>query len=106
MKKKYLISFIALSVASACQAAPYTEPLGPSQMDMGGVGLLQTPTGRMAPDGEFDVNYRDNDQYRFYSVYAQLFPWLSTTLRYTDVRTRLYSNDPAFSGGQTYKDKG
>lgn len=106
MKKKYLISFITLSVASACQAAPYTEPLGPSQMDMGGVGLLQTPTARMAPDGEFDLNYRDNDQYRFYSVYVQLFPWLSTTLRYTDVRTRLYSNDPAFSGGQTYKDKG
>ena len=105
MKKKYLISFIALSVASACQAAPYSEPLGPSQMDMGGVGLLQTPTARMAPDGEFDLNLQDNDQYRFYSIYVQLFPWLSTTLRYADVRTRPYSNDPAFSGGQTYKDK-
>ncbi|TCL05705.1 YjbH domain-containing protein [Sodalis ligni] len=106
MKKKYLFSLIALSVASACQAAPYTEPLGPSQMDMGGVGLLQTPTARMARDGEFSLNYRDNNQYRFWSANIQLFPWLESTVRYTDVRTRLYSNDPNFSGGQTYKDKG
>ncbi|TKI04406.1 YjbH domain-containing protein [Martelella alba] len=106
MKKTYLLSLIALSVASACQAAPYTEPLGPSQMDLGGVGLLQTPTARMAPDGEFSMNYRDNDQYRFYSIYVQLMPWLGSTIRYTDVRTRKYSNDPNFSGNQTYKDKG
>ena len=106
MKKNYLFSLIALSVASACQAAPYTDPLGPSQMDMGGVGLLQTPTARMARDGEFSMNYRDNDQYRFYSINVQLMPWLESTVRYTDVRTRKYSNDPNFSGNQTYKDKG
>ncbi len=106
MKKKYLFSLIALSVASACQAAPYTEPLGPTQMDMGGVGLLQTPTARMSRDGEFSLNYRDNDQYRFWSANVQLFPWLETTLRYTDVRTRKFSNDPSFSGSQTFKDKG
>lgn len=35
----------------------------------------------------------------------QLFPWLETTLRYTDVRTRQYSSVEAFSGDQTYKDK-
>ncbi len=30
-------------------------PLQPSQMDFGGVGLIQMPTGRMAPEGEFNV---------------------------------------------------
>ncbi|MCP6133339.1 YjbH domain-containing protein, partial [Klebsiella pneumoniae] len=40
-----------------------------------------------------------------YSVSMALFPWLETTVRYTDVRTRKYSNDPGFSGNQTYKDK-
>jgi hypothetical protein len=35
----------------------------------------------------------------------QLFPWLETTLRYTDVRTRKYSSVEAFSGDQSYKDK-
>ncbi|MDW2239570.1 YjbH domain-containing protein, partial [Vibrio sp. 1565-1] len=27
-------------------------PLKPSQNDFGGVGLMQMPTGRMAPEGE------------------------------------------------------
>lgn len=30
MNKKYFLRFIALSVASACQAASYSEPVGPS----------------------------------------------------------------------------
>ncbi len=40
-----------------------------------------------------------------HSASVQLFPWLETTLRYTDVRTRQYSSVEAFSGDQTYKDK-
>ncbi|MFO6427951.1 YjbH domain-containing protein [Escherichia coli] len=36
----------------------------------------------------------------------QLFPWLETTLRYTEnARIRQYSSVEAFSGDQTYKDK-
>lgn len=103
MKTK-LISLLALAVAAGCQASPYTEPLGPSQGNFGGVGLWQVPTGRMAPEGEFNLNLMDNDQYRFYSLSLQMFPWLDTTLRYTDVRTRLYGAQD-FSGNQTYKDK-
>ena len=105
MKKKYLYSLLALAVSTACQAETFPDPVGSSQSDFGGVGLLQTPTARMAPEGEFSLNYRDNDQYRFYSASVQLFPWLETTLRYTDVRTREYSSVEAFSGNQTYKDK-
>ncbi len=105
MKTRYLYSFLALAVSAACQAESYPAPVGPSQSDFGGVGLMQTPTARMAREGEFSVNYRDNDQYRFYSASVQLMPWLETTLRYTDVRTRRYSSVDAFSGDQTYKDK-
>jgi hypothetical protein len=82
------------------------ESTGPSQMMHGGVGLLQTPTARMADEGAFSINYFDNEQYRYWSVSLQLFPWLESTVRYTDVRTRLYSPDPNFSGDQTLKDKG
>ncbi|XWJ92117.1 YjbH domain-containing protein [Phytobacter ursingii] len=105
MKKSFVISVLALSVSAACQAETYPAPVGPSQSDFGGAGLLQTPTARMAPAGEISLNYRDNDQYRYYSGSMQLFPWLETTLRYTDVRTRKYSSVEAFSGEQTYKDK-
>lgn len=77
-----------------------------TQMDAGGVGLLQTPTARMAPDGEFNITYYDNDQYRRLALSMQIFPWLETTIRYNDIRTRRYSSDPGFSGDQTLKDRG
>ena len=78
----------------------------PSQSDLGGAGLLQMPSARMNKEGEFSVNYFDTDEYRRYSLSLQLFPWLETTIRYADVRNRLYSNNPDFSGDQTLKDKG
>lgn len=78
----------------------------PSQMVRGGIGLLQTPTARMAEEGSFTINYNDIDQYRFWSASLQLFPWMESTVRYTDVRTLLYSPFEDFSGTQTYKDKG
>ncbi|SKC09427.1 Exopolysaccharide biosynthesis protein YbjH [Kosakonia radicincitans] len=105
MKKSFVISLLALGISAACHAESYPDPVGPSQSDFGGVGLLQTPTARMSREGELSFNYRDNNQYRFYSGSIQLFPWLETTLRYTDVRTRKYSSVEAFSGNQTYKDK-
>jgi len=105
MKKSFVISALTLLVSAACHAESYPAPIGPSQSDFGGVGLLQTPTARMAREGEISLNYRDNDQYRYYSASIQLFPWLETTLRYTDVRTRRYSSVDAFSGDQSYKDK-
>lgn len=77
-----------------------------SQMIRGGTGLIQTPTARMAKEGAFTVNYSDIDQYRFWTASVQLFPWMESTVRYSDVRTRLYSPFPGFSGDQTLKDKG
>ncbi|CCP08681.1 Uncharacterized lipoprotein yjbH precursor [Erwinia amylovora MR1] len=107
MKKRYLLSLLSLSVACACQAQAdiYADPIGPSQSDFGGAGLLQVPSARMAREGEFSLNYRYNDQYVFYSSSVQLFPWMEATIRYTNVKTREYSADSSFSGTQTYKDK-
>ncbi len=105
MKKRHLLSLLALGISTACYGETYPAPIGPSQSDFGGVGLLQTPTARMAREGELSLNYRDNDQYRYYSASVQLFPWLETTLRYTDVRTRQYSSVEAFSGNKRIKIK-
>ena len=79
MKKRHLLSLLALGISTACYGETYPAPIGPSQSDFGGVGLLQTPTARMAREGELSLNYRDNDQYRYYSASVQLFPWLETT---------------------------
>ena len=107
MNKLFLLSGLALAISSACHAELRTwpDPIGPSQSDFGGTGLMQMPDARFGREGEFSVNYRDNNQYRFYSSSVVLFPWLEGTIRYTDVRTRKYSSDEDFSGDQSYKDK-
>lgn len=100
------LTTVALFVSGALHASSPFDIYGPSQSDFGGVGLMQMPTARMAKEGEFSINYIDNDQYRRWSMSVQPLEWFEATLRYTDTRTKLYSNDPEFSGDQTYKDKG
>ncbi|MGO2511224.1 YjbH domain-containing protein [Marinomonas polaris] len=88
-------------------AAPFQGPqFKPSQGNLGGVGLMQMPSGRMAEDGAFSFNYTKSSEYQFYSLALQLMPWLETTIRYTQVEDLLYSNDESFSGGTKYTDKG
>lgn len=109
---KHLLPFALSPLLLAMSATVNAEqrwqlpPAGVSQSAHGGVGLIQVPTARMAPEGNLSINYSDNEEYRFWTVSTQLFPWLEATVRYTDVRTRLYSDDPGFSGSQTFKDKG
>ena len=107
----FLLSLISLALQPLVAKADNSDnwqqvPAGVSQMAHGGVGLIQTPTARMAPAGDLSINYTDNEEYRLWSVSIQLFDWMESAVRYTDVRTRLYSADPGFSGDQTLKDKG
>jgi hypothetical protein len=109
--KYYLFAFAAMLLPTTTIAQETIDtwnlaPVGSSLMVHGGTGLIQTPTSRMLSDGDLRVSYTDNDQYRFWSATLQLFPWLQSTVRYTDVRTRLYSPFLGFSGDQTLKDKG
>jgi hypothetical protein len=107
MKKLYLSTVITTLLSPAALAEtnqPFTTTY--SQMNQGGVGLIQMPTARHNEAGSFSLNYQDSQEYRFWSASLQLFPWMETTMRYTDVRTRLYSEFPGFSGDQTLKDKG
>ena len=100
------ILLVLLSASAGANSSFQQQSAGYSQAVRGGTGLLQTPTARMAPEGNLSMNYSDNEEYRFWSVSIQLYPWLESTVRYTDVRTRLYSDSPGFSGDQTLKDKG
>ncbi|CAK2712311.1 Uncharacterized lipoprotein YjbH [Vibrio crassostreae] len=84
-----------------------------SQMNFGGVGLMQMPTGRMAPEGEFNFSASFNNEYHFYNVSLQVMPWLETTIRYTQVQDVLYSgggdqdcSQNSFSGCHKLADKG
>lgn len=75
-----------------------------TQNDFGGVGLLQTPTARMAPAGELSVNASRTSPYSRYSLSLQPFEWLEGSFRYTAISNRSYGPE-SLSGDQSYKDK-
>ena len=83
---------------------PVYRSLQKTASDWGSIGLLQTPTARMAPAGDFRVHLSSVDPYRRLNVFMQPFDWLEAGFRYTDIRNVLYSSDPQFST-QSYKDK-
>ena len=103
---KSALSVAMIGLLPTLASAQETVNVTPSQMVQGGTGLIQTPTARMQDAGDLYLNYTDNGEYRFWSVNLQLFDWMQATARYTDVRTRLYSQVDSFSGDQTLKDKG
>ncbi len=110
---KYLLLLITIFTCLKClpllaneSYASESDANRSSQMEQGGTGLITIPTARMATEGDLFVNYHDSEKYRFWSVSIQLFPWMESTIRYTDIRTVLYSQHESFSGDQTLKDKG
>jgi hypothetical protein len=98
MKRRHSL-YLLLAGASLAGADPrYT------QNDFGGVGLLQTPTARMAPAGEISVNANRTAPYSRYSFSLQPFDWMEGTFRYTSISNRKYGAADE-SGEQSYKDK-
>ncbi|TOO28788.1 YjbH domain-containing protein, partial [Vibrio parahaemolyticus] len=102
IRKSLTLSLMGPALVWAQEMPFEAPPLRPSQTDFGGVGLMQMPTGRMAPEGEFNFSINYADEYTFYNVSLQLMPWLETTLRYTTVNDVLFSEDPSFSGNNKY----
>lgn len=82
------------------------QNLSPMRNHYGGVGLLQTPSARMADEGETILMYADTDEYRRYTVSMQVLPWLQASAFYTQIPNRLYSSRPDFSGTNILTDKG
>lgn len=88
-------------VAPALLPAPRLGQLSAS--DWGEIGLLQTPTARMATAGSVRLHVSQVNPYTRGNVMLQPLDWLEGGFRYTDVSNRLYG--PEIAGSQTYKDK-
>lgn len=58
--------------------------------DMGTIGLLDTPTARMRPDGEFAATLTRQTTVDIYSLNYQATPWLETTFRYSAFEDGLF----------------
>jgi hypothetical protein len=75
----------------------------PSASDWGEIGLMQTPTARMAPAGDARFQLSKVSPYTRGTVMLQPLDWLEVGFRYTDISNRLYG--PSIAGNQSYKDK-
>ncbi|UJJ33309.1 YjbH domain-containing protein [Halopseudomonas maritima] len=91
-------------VVSLTATADINSRYSTTQHDFGGVGLLQTPTARMAEDGNLSFNANRTEPYSRYSISAQPLPWLEGTIRYIAITNRNYGPEE-FSGDQSFKDK-
>tara|TARA_B100000401_G_C52807318_1_gene721775 strand:- start:538 stop:2757 length:2220 start_codon:yes stop_codon:yes gene_type:complete len=68
----------------------------------GGIGLIQTPTARFAPDGELGFGVSSEGPYRRVYGTMQFFPWMEAALKYTETTYKFYAR----GSSQTWKDKG
>ena len=78
-----LIALACIVQSSILHAADLktTPPLN----DVGEVGLLQLPSARFAEIGRISLGASQSKRYNHYFVTIQSFPWLETTLGYTDI---------------------
>ncbi|MEL0613773.1 YjbH domain-containing protein [Marinomonas arenicola] len=83
----------------------WTDQVTPSRDDFGGMGLMQMPSARMAPEGDMSINYSRIDPYVFGTINMQPLSWFNASIRYVDITNRLYGPEE-LSGSQSYKDKG
>jgi hypothetical protein len=93
--------FLVSGPAHAQSAPNYNLPV--FQSDLGGIGLLQTPTARMAPVGRISFTLNKTDPYTNYLFYIQPFDWIEAGFRYTSIGNRDYE---ASGGELDYLDKG
>ena len=103
----YLFLMLILSQSLFADKFDYIYPdNSPSFSNFGTQGLLNIPNARFLPEGSLAFTWNKNEPYLRGSIVAYPFDWLEASYGYTDINSMLYSSVKAFSGGQSYKDKG
>jgi hypothetical protein len=110
LKKKLIIVFLLFFASAIDLKASSNEYLyksfDPSFSNWGTTGLLNMPSARFQEPGTIALNFASHEPYSRLAGVAYPFKWMEAIYQYTDIRDRLYSPVFAFSGNQTFKDKG
>ena len=76
-----------------------------SPSSWGITGLLDSPSARFRAEGSLLLQINETHPIRKYNVIFSPYDWFEGGFRYISIQNRYYSNDPEFSGTQSYKDK-
>ena len=110
MRSSFALFTVCISLCGQLQAqlSEYIYPnfRSPSFSNYGTVGLVQMPSARFFEEGSIAFTWSHLEPYLRGSIVAYPFSWFEASYQYTDVNNKLYSDVPAFSGTQSYKDKG
>ena len=68
-------------------------------------GLIDSPSARFRPEGTLLLQINETHPIRRYNFIFSPFDWFEGGFRYVSIQNRYYSEDIAFSGTQSYKDK-
>lgn len=90
--------------ASTVSLADQARDLPTISNDWGVVGLLQTPTARMAKAGSLALNFSRQEPYSTLNLRLQPVDWLEVALGYMSISDRPYG-PRTLSGDQSWKDK-
>tara|TARA_B110000003_G_scaffold256930_1_gene274858 strand:+ start:46026 stop:48233 length:2208 start_codon:yes stop_codon:yes gene_type:complete len=107
--KKFFFLFFTLIFSSSVFPSidDYIYPFsGPTYNEYGALGLIRMPSARFHEAGTIAINWSTHDPYTRGAFIGYPFSWMEASWQYTDVNNALYSDVEAFSGKQTYKDKG
>ncbi|MDZ7852535.1 MAG: YjbH domain-containing protein [Halomonas sp.] len=90
-------------LALPVQADGLAGKLGQGQSDFGGVGLMQNPTARMAPEGTMSASFSWTEPYRRFNLIFQPLDWLEGGFRFVEIENREFL---ATEGDTSFLDKG
>ena len=106
--KPYL--FLSLAFLNTNLGAALSDYIYPNQKpsfsNYGTLGLMQNPNARFHEEGTLGFSYSIMQPYLRGSIVAYPFDWMEASYQYADINNQLYSQSFAFSGNQTFKDKG
>jgi len=106
LKRSILLLFLLSSPYAYSSIYDYLpKDVGPTSGRYGGIGLIEVPTARFPKEGNLRLGVTSSWPYEVTALAATPFPWMEAVYRYTEVKNRLYSDIPSFSGNQTLKDK-
>ena len=83
----------------------YPYKVSPNSSNYGNTGILEMPNARMMQEASLRFNFSSSFPNEFTSLTASPFNWLEASYRYVEIKNRLYG-PAAYSGNQSYKDKG